>query len=134
MGNFIRLKYINVSPDRQDENIKSTFSGQSGVSTFLFIKLKNVSGRQPFADAHMDIDFYYSHIAIKDVTSCILAHLKSSRNLKCKTKLLLLYLNGLWYKLYKIGINGKMLKIIKDMYNQVKACVRGCNSYSDFLN
>ena len=39
----------------------------------------------------------------------------------------------LWYKLYKIGINGKMLKIIKDMYNQVKACVRGCNSYSDFF-
>ena len=43
------------------------------------------------------------------------------------------YLNGLWYKLYKIGINGKMLKIIKDMYNQVKACVRGCNSYSDLF-
>ena len=43
------------------------------------------------------------------------------------------FLNGLWYKLYKIGINGKMLKIIKDMYNQVKACVRGCNSYSDFF-
>ena len=38
-----------------------------------------------------------------------------------------------WYKLYKIGINGKMLKIIKDMYSQVKACVRGCNSYSDFF-
>ena len=26
-----------------------------------------------------------------------------------------------------------MLKIIKDMHNQVKACVRGCNSYSDFF-
>ena len=26
-----------------------------------------------------------------------------------------------------------MLKIIKDKYNQVKACVRGCNSYSDFF-
>ena len=26
----------------------------------------------------MGIDFYYSHIAIKDVTSCMLAHLKSS--------------------------------------------------------
>ena len=43
------------------------------------------------------------------------------------------YLNGLWYKLYKKGINGKMLKIIIDMHNQVKAYVRGCNSYSDFF-
>ena len=43
------------------------------------------------------------------------------------------YLNGLWFKLFKLGINGKMLRILKDMYNQVKACVRACNSYSDFF-
>ena len=43
------------------------------------------------------------------------------------------YLNGLWYKLYKLGINAKMLRVIKDMYNKVKTCVRGCNSYSDFF-
>ena len=24
-----------------------------------------------------------------------------------------------------------MLRVIKDMYNKVKTCVRGCNSYSD---
>ena len=42
------------------------------------------------------------------------------------------YLNGLWFKLHKIGTNAKMLRIIKDMYNKVKSCVRGCNSYSDF--
>ena len=41
------------------------------------------------------------------------------------------YLNGLWFKLHKI--NAKMLRIIKDMYNKVKSCVRGCNSYSDFF-
>ena len=44
------------------------------------------------------------------------------------------YLNGLWFKLHKIGINAKMLRIIKDMYNKVKSCVRGCNSYSDFFD
>ena len=27
-----------------------------------------------------------------------------------------------------------MLRIIKDMYNKVKSCVRGCNSYSDFFD
>ena len=43
------------------------------------------------------------------------------------------YLNGLWFKLYKLGINAKMLRIIKDMYNEVKVCVKGCNSYSDFF-
>ena len=26
-----------------------------------------------------------------------------------------------------------MLRIIKDMYNEVKTCVRGCDSYSDFF-
>ena len=37
-------------------------------------------------------------------------------------------------KLYKLGINAKMLRVIKDMYNKVKTCVRGCNSYSDFFD
>ena len=44
------------------------------------------------------------------------------------------YLNGLWFKLHKLGIRGKMLRIIKDVYNKVKCCVKGCNSYSDFFN
>ena len=44
-----------------------------------------------------------------------------------------IYLNGLWFKLYKLGVNAKTLRIIKDMYNNVKTCVRGCNSYSDFF-
>ena len=43
------------------------------------------------------------------------------------------YLNGLWYTLFKLGLNGKMLRIIKDMFNKVKTCVRGRNSYSNFF-
>ena len=43
------------------------------------------------------------------------------------------YLNGLWFKLHKLGINGKLLTIIRDMFNNVKTCVRNCNSLSDFF-
>ena len=43
------------------------------------------------------------------------------------------YLNGLWCKMFKLGINGKLLRIVKNMYSQVKSCVRGCNSYSEFF-
>ena len=44
------------------------------------------------------------------------------------------YLNELWFKLHKIDINAKMLRIINDMYNKVISWVRGCNSYSDFFD
>lgn len=41
--------------------------------------------------------------------------------------------NSLWLKMYKCGIQGKVLRIIRDMYDKVKSCVRCCNSYSDFF-
>ena len=43
------------------------------------------------------------------------------------------YLNGLWLKLFKAGVDGKMLRIVKDMYFQVKSCVKCCNSYSEYF-
>ena len=43
------------------------------------------------------------------------------------------YHNALWLKLYKMGINGKMLRNIHAMYDSVKCCVRHCGSYSDFF-
>ena len=42
--------------------------------------------------------------------------------------------NGLWYKIYRLGLNGKLLRVIKDMYTKVKSCVRVNNSYSDFFD
>ncbi len=42
--------------------------------------------------------------------------------------------NCLWLKIYKCGIQGKILRIIKDMYEKVKSCVRSCNTYSDFFS
>ena len=41
---------------------------------------------------------------------------------------------NLWYKLFRLGIDGKMLRIIKNMYSIVKTCIKGNNSYSDFFD
>ena len=43
-------------------------------------------------------------------------------------------LHNIWYKLFKQGLNGKKLQLIKYMYNNVKPCVRGCNSLSEYFN
>lgn len=45
-----------------------------------------------------------------------------------------IYRTALWFKLYKLGINGKMLKIVRSMYDQVRCQVKHCEQYSDFMN
>ena len=42
---------------------------------------------------------------------------------------------NLWFKLYKLGINGKLVRIIQYIYiyNSVKTCVKGCNSLIDYF-
>ena len=42
-----------------------------------------------------------------------------------------IYRNALWLKLYKVGIQGKLLRIVTDMYEKVKSCVKLNSSYSD---
>ena len=42
--------------------------------------------------------------------------------------------NALWLKLYKHGIQGKLLTIIRDMYSTVKSCVKNGNLLSDFFD
>ena len=42
--------------------------------------------------------------------------------------------NALWFKLYKLGIRGKMLNIVRNMYSQVRCRVRHCNKFSDFMD
>ena len=44
-----------------------------------------------------------------------------------------IYLNGLWYKLSKLGVGGKMFNIVRNMYKRVNTCVQGCNTCSDFF-
>ena len=42
--------------------------------------------------------------------------------------------HALWYKLYKSGIQGKLLRIIRDMYNKVSSCVGSHNETSYFFD
>ena len=42
--------------------------------------------------------------------------------------------DAMWLKLYNSGIRGKTLRIIRSMYESVKACIKHRNSYSDFFN
>ena len=41
--------------------------------------------------------------------------------------------NALWFKLHNTGIKGNTLRILKNMYSQVKSCVKQCNSFSDLF-
>ena len=38
---------------------------------------------------------------------------------------------GLWYKINSLGMNGKLLRVIKCMYSKIKCCIRGrkCTTY-----
>lgn len=44
-----------------------------------------------------------------------------------------IYRNALWLKLYRHGISGKILNIIKDMYQKVISCVKHMSTYSEFF-
>ena len=44
------------------------------------------------------------------------------------------YRQGLWYKLIKEGIDGKMLRVIRSMYASVKSCVKHCSTLTDFFS
>jgi hypothetical protein len=42
--------------------------------------------------------------------------------------------NRLWYKLIKLGIDGKFLSLVRSMYSEVKLCVKHMGTLSDFFN
>lgn len=44
-----------------------------------------------------------------------------------------IYRNGLWFKLHKNGVDGKMLRVIRDLYSKVKLRIKGCKSFSDYF-
>jgi hypothetical protein len=44
-----------------------------------------------------------------------------------------IYRNALWMKLYNLGVQSKLLRIIRDMYTKLKSCVRSCNDYSSYF-
>ena len=45
-----------------------------------------------------------------------------------------IYRNGLWCKLIRQGINGKLFSVIRTLYDEVKLCVKHMNSVSDLYN
>jgi hypothetical protein len=50
-----------------------------------------------------------------------------------KRAFIVINLNGPWLKLFKLGIDGKLFRIVKDMYSHVNVCVKSCKSYSQFF-
>ena len=45
-----------------------------------------------------------------------------------------IYRNGLWYKLIKYSVSGKIFNVIRPLYNDVKLCVKHMNSISDLFD
>ena len=43
------------------------------------------------------------------------------------------YRNGLWYKLIKNGLDGKLFDLIRSIYTEVMSCVKNINTFSDFF-
>ena len=42
-----------------------------------------------------------------------------------------IFRQGLWYKLNMLGMNGKLLRVIKCMYSKIKCCIRGRKGITD---
>jgi len=42
--------------------------------------------------------------------------------------------NRLWYKLIHLGIDGKVLSVLRSMYSEVKLCVKHLGTLSNFFN
>lgn len=45
-----------------------------------------------------------------------------------------IYRDGLWFKLIKSGIDGKLLSIIRSMYSEAKSCVKQFGTLSEFFS
>jgi hypothetical protein len=76
--------------------------------------------------------------ALFALTSVVQKYLNVNKRLYCvfvdlKKAFDSVYRNALWLKLYRCGVQGKILRIIRDMYEKVKSCVRHCNTYTDYF-
>jgi len=45
-----------------------------------------------------------------------------------------IYRNDLWLKLFKSGIQGKLFRIVRDMYSNVKSCFKSFSSFSEYFS
>ena len=72
------------------------------------------------------------------LTSVVQNYLNNNKRLYCafvdlKKAFDSVYRNGMWFKLYNCGIQGKLLRIVKNMYSVVKSCVRHCGVFRDLF-
>ena len=93
----------------------------------------NTDGQFGFKSNHSTVD------AIFILNSFIEKHLNSKKRLYCafidlKRAFDTVYRNGLWYKLIKSGVDGKVLCLIRSMYKEVKSCVRHLNTLSELFD
>ena len=70
---------------------------------------------------------------LKSIVDIVLNDKKKSCFVDRKKTFDSINVNNLYYKIYHKGLNGKLFRIIKNMYTTVKSCVKGCNSYSDYF-
>ena len=77
--------------------------------------------------------------AIFILTSLIERHLQNKKRLYCafidlKRAFDSVYRDGLWFKLIKNGVDGKLLSLLISMYSEVKSCVPHLNTLSDLFD
>ena len=90
----------------------------------------NTDAQFGFKSNHSTVD------AIFILNSFIEKHLNSKKRLysafiDLKRAFDTVYRNGLWYKLIKSWVDGKVLCLIRSMYKEVKSCVRHLNTLSE---
>ena len=91
------------------------------------------------SDAHFGFKADHSTVdAIFILESLINKAIRDRKKLYCsfvdfKRAFDSVYRNGLWYKLIKTGLDGKLFQIIRSMYADVKTCVRSISTLSDFF-
>ena len=76
--------------------------------------------------------------AIFVLQNLIEMYLKKKQKLYCvfvdlKRAFDTVYRNGLWYKLIKYGVDGKLIRLFRSVYSSVNSCVRHLNCLSDFF-
>ena len=86
-----------------------------------------------FKEKHSTID------AIFALHSIITKYVTGGRRLYCafidfQKAFDRIYLDGLWFKLLKLGVNGRMLRILISMYNNVRSCVKHKNIITEYFS
>ena len=86
-----------------------------------------------FKAKHSTVDYIFI------LTSLIERHLQNKKRLYCafidlKRAFDSVYRDGLWFKLIKNGVDGKLLSLLKSMYSEVKPCVPHLNTLSDLFD